>query len=182
MGLRGRSNFKAVNFYFVTTTVVKHTKVFTKDKYCDILIENIKFYRQKYHFNIYGYVIMPTHFHWIVKTNKKFGTISDIMRDLKKYCAWELMDELEKGGRSDLINIFSKEANKTKKQKRQFWKHRFDDKVIRNVNMFRDKLKYMHFNPVKAKIVEKPEEYKYSSARNYLNEDHRIIFIKTEWF
>ena len=47
--------------------------------------------------------------------------------------------------------------------------------------MFWTKLKYIHNNPVKAGIVEKPEEFKYSSARNYINDDHSVIKVDTNY-
>lgn len=39
---------------------------------------------------------MPSHFHWIVEVNKKYGPVSDIMRDIKKYSAWDIMEYLTK--------------------------------------------------------------------------------------
>ena len=56
---------------------------------------------------------------------------------------------------------------------------RFDEEVIRNDKMFWIKLKYIHINPVKDGIVEKPEDYKYSRARNYICNDHSVIIIVT---
>lgn len=85
MGLRGRRNLTDEHIFFVTTTTVGFTKVFVKEIYCDILIKNIKHYQNKYKFEILAYVIMPTYFHWIVMVNSKLGSISDIMRDIKKY-------------------------------------------------------------------------------------------------
>ena len=37
---------------------------------------------------------MPSHFHWIVKINTTYGSVTDIMRDLKKYSAWDIMQYL----------------------------------------------------------------------------------------
>ncbi len=71
---RGRNNLIEENIFFVTTTVVKFSNVFVNDKYCDILIHNIKHYQKRYNFTILAYVIMPSHFHWIVITdNNKPG-------------------------------------------------------------------------------------------------------------
>ena len=47
--------------------------------------------------------------------------------------------------------------------------------------MFWTKLKYIHNNPVKAGIVKKTIDYKYSSARNYILQDHSVIFVDTTW-
>jgi putative transposase len=181
MGLRGRMNLVEEQFYFVTTTVVEHAHVFTENTYCDLLINNIKHYQEIYHFLILGYVIMPSHFHWILKTEPRFGTLSDIMRDIKKYSAWDIMDELEKRNETKLLSLFFSLAEGCKNQKRKFWESRFDDEVLRNQKMFYVKLNYVHNNPVKAGLVRKPEDYKYSSARNYIMDDHSVIFVDTSY-
>ncbi len=181
MGLRGRRSLTEETTYFVTTTVAEFAHVFTEDRYCDILVRNISHYQEKYRFKILGYVIMPSHFHWIVEVQPEIGTISDVMRDLKKYSAWDLMDALEKNGRKDLIGLFKGAAEGNPRQKRKFWMERFDDEVIRNVKMLRTKLNYIHYNPVKAGLVVEPEDYKYSSARNYVRSDHSVLFVQTEW-
>jgi len=178
MGLRNRTLLIGEEFFFITTTVKNFIRVFTTDDYCNILIDNIKYYQKKYKFIILGYVIMPNHFHWIIKTEPQKGTISDIMRDIKKYVAWEILDLLEKG---DSKNIKEFSNNVKPGQKRQFWMHRFDDEVIRNNKMFWTMLKYIHNNPVKAGFVKKPEWYKYSSAKNYILNDHSTIFVDTTW-
>jgi REP element-mobilizing transposase RayT len=121
---------------------------------------------------------MPTHLHWIVKVEQEKGTISEIMRDIKKYSAWEILEYLEKE-KSNILNSLN--VNKTTKQKRQLWMHRFDDEVIRNNKMFWVKLKYIHNNPVKAGLVIRGEDYKYSSARNYIKNDQTIIKVDTEY-
>jgi hypothetical protein len=63
-------------------------------------------------------------------------------------------------------------------QKRQFWIHRFDDRVIRNSKMLWAVINYIHNNPVDAELVERPEDYKYSSARNYINDDQSILYVE----
>jgi REP element-mobilizing transposase RayT len=180
MARRGRKNLSDEHFFFVTTTVVQFINIFSEDKYCDLLIDNIKHYREKYKFNILAYVIMPSHFHWIVEVNPKLGTISDVMRDIKKYSAWDILEEIEKTEKH-VTEIFNTAAKGYPKQRRKFWISRFDDEVIRNERMYWTKLHYIHNNPVKAGLVNKPEDYKYSSARNYLIEDHSILEVDIEF-
>ena len=96
MGRRGRTSFDSEEVFFVTTTVVQFTRVFVNDVCCDLLIKNIKHYQQKYQFEILGYVIMPSHFHWIVRRQPNNGTISDIMRDIKNILHGTLWTNLQK--------------------------------------------------------------------------------------
>ena len=181
MGRRGRSLLKEETTFFVTTTVVNFAKVFTTDKYCDILIENIKHYQRRYKFQIFGYVIMLSHFHWIVEVKPEHGFISDIMRDIKKYSAWDLLEGLRKDGGAKLLRMFEREARNCPGQKRKLWMKRFDDEYIRNDEMFHTKLEYLHNNPVTAGLASNPEDYKYSSARNYILGDHSVLGVNTEW-
>lgn len=181
MGLRGRSSFKSERLYFVTTTVVNFAPAFTENKYCELLIHNIKHYQERYEFKILGYVIMPSHFHWVIEIQPKLGSISDIMRDIKKYSAWDIMEALEQNKETDLLRLFAANAKGLQNQKRKFWMRRFDDEVTRNVEMLRTKLEYIHNNPVKAGLVDCQEAYKYSSARNYMLNDHSVIKVTTDW-
>jgi putative transposase len=178
MGLRGRNNLIEEHFFFVTTTVLNFNKVFIRDTYCNILINNIRYYQERYKFEILAYCIMPSHFHWILKTDSLKGNVSSIMRDIKKYSSWDIMERLGKDESpllSDFINV------KTEGQKRQFWMHRFDDEAIRDEKMLWTKIKYIHNNPVEAGIVNNPEDYKYSSAKNYILNDQSVIYVEKCW-
>lgn len=58
---------------------------------------------------------MPSHFHLIVKVDPKKGTISQIMREIKKYSAWDILEKLERDN-SPLINSFiNSEKSKQKR-------------------------------------------------------------------
>ena len=124
---------------------------------------------------------MPTHFHWLVKTEPKYGNISDIMRDVKKFTAWKIFDLIELKKLDELENIFIKEAKGIEDQRRKLWIKRFDDQVIRNNKMFWTKLKYIHNNPVKDGLIDKTIDYKYSSAINYIQKDNAVLFVDTSW-
>jgi putative transposase len=143
--------------YYVTTDVLNRKYGFTNRRHGEILIENVNYYRKKYNFKFIGYVIMPTHFHGIFLTSDK-GTISEIMRDLKGYTAKQI-NELH-----NRINI-------------SFWQDGFYDPVMRDQKDLEEKLNYIHYNPVRAKLVEKPEDYLYSSYRNYFLNDDSVIVV-----
>jgi putative transposase len=177
MGLRGRNNLIEERYFFVTTTVVRFLKVFTSPQTCQILINSIKFYQSKYKFAVLAYVIMPSHFHWIIEVNPEFGTISDIMRDLKRSTSKELTRYLDAD--KQMRNIFISEAKGSDKQIRRFWMPQFDDEVIRNQKMFWDKMNYIHKNPVEEGLVLRQEDYVYSSARNYILNDSSVLEVDT---
>jgi len=55
--------------------------------------------------------------------------------------------------------------------------------MIESARFFLQKLNYMHLNPVRKGYVIRPEDWKYSSARNWIKDDHSVIrVITTELF
>jgi len=65
-----RSSYKfsedGTELTFVTFTIVEWIPIFTKQKYCDIIIHNLEFYREKQGLRIHYLVIMPEHVHLII--------------------------------------------------------------------------------------------------------------------
>ena len=60
-----------------------------------------------------------------------------------------------------------KNSNNTKYQ---FWQQHNHPLILNNSVIFEQKLNYIHNNPVEAGFVEYPEQYLYSSARDYSEE------------
>ena len=58
---------------------------------------------------------------------------------------------------------------------------RYDDKIVTSEKILADKLNYIHFNPVKAGLVENMIDWKYSSARNYYCGDNSIIKVNIDY-
>lgn len=57
------------------------------------------------------------------------------------------------------------------------WQEGFHPIAIETGKFFQEKLNYLHENPVRKGFVERPEYWRYSSARNYLMDDHSIIQV-----
>ena len=58
------------------------------------------------------------------------------------------------------------------------WQDGFHPIAIETVKFFQQKLNYLQENPVRKGFVEKPEHRMYSSARNYILDDHSLIQIE----
>ena len=72
-------------------------------------------------------------------------------------------------------------AEGKKNQIFKLWMDRFDDLVIENDKTLQMKIEYIHNNPVKAGFVDQPEQWKYSSARNYILGDHSLMSVSIDW-
>ena len=96
----------------------------------------------------------------IVGTNKE--SLSDIIRDLKKYTSKKIFEAIENNQRE------SRKAWLTwllkKEDKIWFWEEGYHGEQIFSQEFFDTKLNYIHLNPVRAGLVENEEDYLYSSC------------------
>ncbi|HEY4786479.1 MAG TPA: transposase [Bacteroidales bacterium] len=155
--------------YYLTLQVVDWVDIFTRDVYKRLIIDNLRYCQQNKGFEVFAYVIMTNHIHIIVRslTNNLSGTI----RDFKSYTSKELLKQiaLETESRRDwMLDIFSKAARQHERNSQfQLWSHENHAEQLWSNEFICEKIDYIHQNPVRAGIVSKPEDYIYSSARNY---------------
>ena len=160
--------------YFVTFQVVGWTDIFTRRVYKDIIIDSLTYCREKRGLLVLAYVIMSNHIHAILQSQT--GDLSGTIRDFKKFTSKAILKEMKSNGkesRKDWMEmIFRYHARFNKRNaKHQFWTHENHAIELDNRAIFEGRFKYTHENPVKAGLVEKPEDYLYSSARNYADLD-----------
>ncbi|MFQ6032295.1 MAG: transposase [Candidatus Zixiibacteriota bacterium] len=165
--------------YFVTSTVVDFTIIFDQKRYIDIIIKNLDFYRNKYHFKLYAFVIMPEHLHLIVHPFQE-SKIKDIMRDFKSYTSKEFTEKLKENSRFEILNRLKKFA--TPKIEHPFWTEGNRPVGIYTGKTLRSKIDYIHANPLRRGLVKNLEDYPYSSFRNYYLNDEALIKIDKDWF
>lgn len=155
--------------YFLTFQIVDWIDVFTRKIYKDILIDSFKYSIENKGLQIFAYVIMSNHVHLIA--NSVNGNLSDIVRDIKKFTSKQIIitiDNLPESRREWMLNRFKFNASHLKSNKNyQVWTHENHAVILYSNKFFEEKIEYIHNNPVRAGIVEKPEDYLYSSARNY---------------
>jgi len=95
---------------------------------------------------------------------KKETKISEFMRDFKKYTSTQIRVLHQQDGNIEIIKKLIFERGE---QKFKVWMDRFDLKIILSTKMLQTKVKYIHENPVKRGLVEKEEDWLYSSSSYY---------------
>lgn len=105
------------------------------------------------------------------------------MQSLKKYTSKEILETLKNENRTDILKKFEL-AKKDYKitSKHQVWQEGFHPKEISTEKELWQKIKYIHMNPVRKGLVEKPEDWKYSSARDYLTDEKGLIDLELSLF
>lgn len=171
--------------HFVTLQVVEWVDIFTRQKYRDIIITNLEYCQKNKGLEIFAWVIMSNHIHLLIKSEN--AELSDILRDFKSYTSKKIIEEIDSCNESRkewMLKIFKDAAFKHKRNSEyQFWTHENHAEYIFSNKFIEQKLDYIHNNPVRAGIVEKPEEYKYSSAKDYAGEKGllEIEIIMRQW-
>jgi REP element-mobilizing transposase RayT len=156
--------------YYLTFQIVKWVDVFTRVEYKDIIVNSFYYCRKNKGLELYGYVIMSNHIHVIARSQESHR-LSDTIRDFKKFTAYQLLERirLPNESRSDwMLKRFEFAAKEhARNSEYQIWTHENHAVELFSKEFTQQKLDYIHQNPVRAGIVDGPEDYVYSSARNY---------------
>ena len=159
--------------YYLTLTIVEWIDIFSRPVYKHLTIDSLNYCIANKGLKVYCWCLMSNHLHLIASAGDE-GNLSDILRDLKKFTSKAIIDAIKENpeSRKDLLlNLFwyaGKNNDKIKNFK--VWQDGNDAKEIFLTSFLEQKMDYIHNNPVRAEIVGNPEEYLYSSARDYSGE------------
>ncbi len=158
-------------FYYFTFTCFRWISLFDITDFYNYIYRCFNILKSK---RIYtcGYVIMPNHLHSLIYTNNELDTINFIIGETKRFMSYEIVKRLKKVDQKDLLKIMHESVNPNEVQKNKIhnvFEPSADIKQILTENFIRQKLNYMHKNPVsgKWKLVEDYLNYVHSSARFY---------------
>jgi len=173
-----RDNEKA---FFITMTTVGWIDIFTRKVQKLQLINSIEYCQNNKGLIVFAYCIMPSHVHMICKADEGFK-LSDILRDFKTYTSKKIIEKTKEepeSRRAWMLEYFSKSCSHLKRnQKYKVWQEGNQAKEIFSTSFLYEKLEYIHNNPVEDLMVEKPEDYLFSSARNYAGLDNYLdVFL-----
>ena len=175
-----RTRYKVIESnvpHFVTCTTILWLPVFSSPEATEILIESLKFLEEEGALRLFGYVILENHIHMIVEA-QELGR--DIGR-FKSFTARRIIDRMQERGMHDWLDLLSHlKARHKKDRKFQLWQESFHPQVIQGQEMMRQKLEYMHANPVRKGFVDDPVHWRWSSSRDYAGKPGTLKVI-TSW-
>jgi len=112
---------------------------------------------------------MSNHIHLLIRSD--IGRLSDTIREFKSFTARQILlaiDSESESRREWMLNLFEFAAKQHKRnEKYQIWTHENHAELIYSDKFIFQKIDYIHENPVRAGIVEKAEDYLYSSAASF---------------
>ena|ERR1035437_9518208 len=143
------------SFHFISFTCYHRFHHLGTAQARELFERSLESMRRRYDFVVYGYVVMPEHVHLLVSEPKK-ALLSKAIQALKLS-----------------VSVQSRE--------RPFWQARYYDFNVHNEEKRVEKLRYMHRNPVKRGLVEKPEDWPWSSFRHYMTAIEGTVEIESFW-
>jgi putative transposase len=155
------------HLYFVTATLVGWQPLFVQLEYARIVLDSLDWHRRNSRWNLYAYVVMPNHMHSIVKPCVD-QTISSVLQSFGSFTAHSILARLRTDQRDDVLTFFAQRREQDASERHQIWQP-MQAKNITSLPFLREKLDYIHNNPVAKKwhLVDDRAEYIYSSACFY---------------
>ena len=172
-------NYKFHNkegLYFVSFAVVHWIDVFVREEYSDCIVKNLNYCVANKGMEIFAWCLMTSHLHLIFKSTEQKP--EELLRDFKSFTAKALLSFIANNPQESrkvwLLNAFRKTASINTKNN-QFWQRHNKPIELWSNAVIDQKIDYIHNNPVVSGFVEKAKDWKYSSAKDYCNDEKGLV-------
>jgi putative transposase len=150
---------QAHQLHYITFTCYHRAGFLATPHARDTFVHNLERARRWYGFYVVGYVVMPEHVHLLVSEPER-ATLAVALQMLKQTTSRNL---------------------KAIAGENPFWQARYYDFNVWSKRKRVEKLRYMHRNPVKRGLVEKPVDWRWSSFRHYVTGEDTGVEIESHW-
>ena len=167
--------------HFVTFSVVGWIDAFSREQYKELFLESLKYCQQKKGKVLHAWVIMTNHVHLIISSIS--NKLEHVVRDLKKFTSKQISKAIKENNAESrkewMLNIFSYTGKNNNNNKEfQFWKQDYHPIELDTPEKMKQRLDYLHENPVRGGLVWEPWHYKYSSAIDYYTNEHGLLKVE----
>ena len=170
--MRSQQNMPIDACYFLTFNVIDWISVFIRPAYKRIIVDSLNYFVQARGVTIYSWCLMSNHLHLLAKTEEDYG-MANFERDFKKFTTVKVLAAI--GTEPDLrrewmlrhFEDFSKSLRKI--EKLHVWQNCSSPVHVdcKQRDVLQQRIVSIHENPVRDGIVDLPENYLFSSARDY---------------
>ena len=155
------------DLHFLTFSCYRRLPLLGKARTRNLFVKVLSEVRARYGFALVGFVVMPEHVHLLIGEPKK-GTPSTVLKALKLGVSRRA--RAKRRGTSAAANQLQLPFREGAGTLPRFWQCRFYDFNVWSAKKVREKLEYMHRNPVTRKLVAHPRDWPWSSWAFYYND------------
>jgi putative transposase len=160
------------DLHFITFSCYRRRPFLGTRRARDRFVKILDAVRRRHEFLLVGYVVMPEHVHLLISEPKK-GTPSKVLQVLKQKVSSTLRRRGKRADPGQLSLPFSREETDVP----AFWQRRFYDFNVWSEKKLKEKLEYMHANPVQRRLVRHPKDWLWSSWTHYEKGEKGLIRI-----
>jgi putative transposase len=147
--------------YYLTSVTKDRLPAFRLDKLKSVACDALTEARTSGGFLIFAYVIMPDHFHLISDSEKKPAKVLQFVNGI---VSRRVIDFLKQHGHGSSLKKLQHQEYR-RGHKYSLWDHHPNVRLLTSENMLMERVQYTHQNPVSAGLVNRAEDYFYSSVR-----------------
>ena len=173
-----RPDFDPTHLYFVTTSAVQRARLFQRDVIKRILVDALYHLQVVDRTELYAFTIMPNHVHFIMRC-RAADPLAAVVRDFRANSARLIVRHYCAEHNQRALDFLAQAVTRPAKQQYKVWQDDYLAKDVFSPGFLLQKMEYIHNNPLQPhwQLVERPEDYAWSSARFYLTDEPCIIPI-----
>ena len=166
------------HFHYLTDSTYRRVRIFDSDRFKRKFIQTLNDLRAELGFKVFGYVLMPEHCHLLIWPGAAANP-SQIMQKLSERTANFIIRNLRQNLAfpwcQRMLKRFESPPTVHHHAHYRVWNRRGYDMNIWSEKKRKQKIDYMHNNPVKRGLVAHPGDWPWSSWRFYYLEDSSIL-------
>jgi putative transposase len=144
-------------FYHITSRGNQRERIYFEDGDREKFLEILRRTKERYGYHLHAYVMMDNHYHLMVETPK--ANISQTMQNIN--------------------TSYTVYINKKHRRSGHLFQGRFKGIIVDKDEYLGTLSRYIHLNPVRAGIVQKPESYRWSSYGVYIDSSKKDTLVNT---
>lgn len=149
----------------LTFSCYRGLELLRAERTCRWFLDGLRLARKEHHFAVWAYVLMPNHVHVVIWPKNKRYDIAGMRQAIKSPCARSAIRYLEKNHPDWLVNLT---RSRGKRVERLFWQSGGGyDRNVQSGKTLLAMIEYIHMNPVRKGLVERPADWPWSSAAAY---------------
>jgi putative transposase len=160
--------------HFITWSCYRRRPLLDTEGARDLFLTVVEVMRERYRFGVVGYVVMPEHVHLLI-SEPRIGDPSIVVQAVKL----GFVQRVRNGQQNPHVSQGTRDMGHPPAST-HIWQRRFYDFNVWSQQKEVEKLKYIHRNPVVRGLVEKPDDWRWSSYRSYAYGEDGLVRIN-DW-
>jgi len=151
--------------YLITAVTYRRTPVFADPIFAQIAHTDVRFYATKFQLESLAHVVMPNHVHWLMRPSPEdFHRFTKEMRQSPSWSSCSREEAAHRYYLSKILQDYQRHVAYAVNQRRntrgaKVWQDGFRDDALRDDRAVWAVYRYVVYNPVKAGLVNRPEDY-----------------------